>query len=135
DGMILAAGGSGFGDPNENFVLARYGADGSLDMSFGADGKVTTSFTRHPDVAFAMLLQADGKIVVAGQASLAVRPTFALARYNLDGSLDSSFGQDGKVTTDFTRGGDDAAYSVTFQADGKIVAAGQAGGKNFNWKF
>ena len=135
DGMILAAGGSGFGDPNENFVLARYGADGSLDMSFGADGKVTTSFTRHPDVAFAMGLQADGKIVVAGQASLAVRPTFALARYNPDGSLDSSFGQDGKVTTDFTPGGDDGAYTMTFQADGKIVAAGQAGGKNFNWKF
>jgi uncharacterized delta-60 repeat protein len=134
DGKILAAGGSGYGDPDENFVLARYNADGSLDMSFGTGGKVTTSFTRHPDVAFSMSIQA-GKIVVAGQASLAFRPTFALARYNPDGSLDTGFGGDGKATTDFTRGGDDGAYSMAFQADGKIVAAGQAGGKNYNWKF
>ena len=130
DGKIVVVGGNGFGLPNENFALARYKSDGSLDTSFGGDGKVTTSFTRDPDVAFAVALQADGKIVAAGGAGLGPsNPKFALARYNTDGSLDTSFGVDGKVITDFTRGDDDA-YSVALQADGKIVAAGQSGGSN-----
>jgi uncharacterized delta-60 repeat protein len=96
----------------------------------GGDGKVTTDFTSNPDVAFAMVLQADGKIVVGGGASLGrSNPTWALARYNLDGSLDTTFAGNGKVTTDFTRGDDDA-YSLALQTDGKIVAAGQSGGSN-----
>jgi uncharacterized delta-60 repeat protein len=134
DSKILAVGGNGFGDPNEDFAMARYNTDGSLDTTFGGDGKVTTSFTRHPDVAFAVRVQADGKIVVAGGAALAVRPKFALARYDTGGSLDTSFGGDGTVTTDFTPGGDDDAYSLAFQPDGKIVAAGQSGGPT-NFKF
>ena len=130
DGKIVVAGGAGFGAPNEKFALARYNADGSLDTTFSGDGKRITDFTSHPDVAFAMVLQADGKIVVGGGASLGrSNPTWALARYNLDGSLDTTLGGNGKVTTDFTRGDDDA-YSLALQADGKIVAAGQSGGSN-----
>jgi uncharacterized delta-60 repeat protein len=127
DGRIVAAGGDGFGAPNENFALARYDPDGSLDTSFSGDGKLTTDFTSHPDVVFNLALQADGKIVAAGGSALGrSNPKWALARYNIDGSLDTTFSADGKLTTDFTRGDDDA-YGITLQADGKIVAAGQAG--------
>jgi uncharacterized delta-60 repeat protein len=126
DGKILAAGGNGFGAPNEKFALARYNSDGSLDTSFGGDGKVTTNFTPDPDVAFVVRVQGDGTIMAAGGSALAVKPEFALARYNADGSLDTSFGGDGKVTTDFTRGDDDA-YALAFQADGKILAGGVSG--------
>jgi len=117
DGKIVVAGYAG-GD----FALARYNSDGALDTSFGSGGKVTTDFggSYHPD-GFSVALQPDGKIVVAGYAG----GDFALARYNSDGALDTSFGSGGKVTTDF--GGSDAGYSVALQPDGKIVVAGYAG--------
>jgi uncharacterized delta-60 repeat protein len=126
DGKIVAAGGAATG-----FELARYNSDGSLDSTFGAGGKVTTRFglglpfTR----AHAIVLQPDGKIVVAGTATSATAPDFGLARYNPDGSLDSTFGAAGKVTTDI-RGtdGSDFAWAVTLQPDGKLVVAGSAAG-------
>ena len=130
DGRIVVAGGAGFGGPNERWALVRYDTDGSLDSSFGTDGTVLTDFSPAPDVPFGLAIQPDGRIVTAGAARLG-RPNtvWALARYETDGSLDATFGGDGTVTTDFTRGDDDA-YSVALQADGAIVAAGQSGGAN-----
>src|SRR5262245_10342522 len=133
DGKIVVAGGAGFGKPNERFVLVRYGTDGSLDAGFGGDGVVLTNLTPKPDVAFGIAVQPDGRIVAAGGARLGPgNPVWGLARYDADGSLDTSFDGDGKVLTDFTRGDDDA-YSVAVQPDGRIVAAGQAG--SFNTRF
>src|SRR5215208_381188 len=63
-------------------------APGDLDPTFGTDGKVVTNFTDREDVGYPMVIQSDGKIVVAGTAGSA---RFALARYNADGSLDTSF--------------------------------------------
>src|SRR6266536_6144139 len=122
DGKILAAGLSGAGD----FALARYNADGSLDPSFGSGGKVTTDFGGF-DLALGVALQSDGKIVAAGQGGSSF--DFALARYNADGSLDTSFGSGGKVTTDF--GVFDAATAVAIQRDGKIVATGSTFSSGF----
>jgi uncharacterized delta-60 repeat protein len=113
DGKIVAAG-SAHGD---DFALARYNRDGSLDTSFDGDGKVTTDFGG-VDAASDVAIQPDGKIVAAGGGAA----DFALARYNRDGSLDTSFDGDGKVTTDFR--GVDAAVGVAIQLNGKIVAAG-----------
>ena len=73
-----------------------------MDTSFGGDGKVVTDLTRHDDWASALAIQADGKIVVAGGAGYA---RFGVARYNSDGTLDATFGVNGKVMTDFTSGG------------------------------
>jgi len=66
-----------------------------------------------------------GKIVVAGTTRSYRGEDFALARYNVNGSLDASFGSGGKVTTDYT-GDDDAAIALVLQTDGKLVAAGGA---------
>jgi uncharacterized delta-60 repeat protein len=122
DGRIVAAGRSGSGD----FALARYNADGSLDPTFGSGGKVTTDFGGF-DAAFGVALQADGKIVAAGQGGPG--GGFAFARYNTDGSLDPSFGSGGEVTTHFTSGVE-VVIAVAIQLDGKIVVTGQtfAGG-------
>ena len=91
DGKIIAAGRAYIGYSNV-FALARYNTDGSLDISFGTGGKVTTAFGTSVDYATAIALQSDGKIVVAGASSTGAYSTvFALARYNADGSLDSSF--------------------------------------------
>jgi uncharacterized delta-60 repeat protein len=126
DGKIVAAGDAGLRTGNSRFAVARYNADGSLDTSFGGDGKVTTQFTRGDDPVAGVALQADGKIVVSGGAAWNTRhANFALARYDTDGRLDASFGGDGRVTTSFTRGRD-YANEVVVQADGKIVAGGYA---------
>jgi uncharacterized delta-60 repeat protein len=116
DGKIVVAGNTILSGSGFQWTLARYNPDGSLDTSFGTGGKVTTNFT---EGLIDLALQPDGKIVAAGESSSF---DFALARYNLDGFLDSSFGAGGKVSTD--RGGEDAIFAIALQPDGRIVAAG-----------
>ena len=69
DGQIVVAGGAGFDGPNERFVALAYEPDGSLDPTFGGDGKVFTDLTPKADVPFGLAIQDDGKIVVAGGAA------------------------------------------------------------------
>ena len=104
-----------------DFVVARYLPDGKPDATFGAGGQVLTHFgAESSDIASAVSVEDNGKIVVAGSAGAG----FALARYASDGKLDPSFGSDGKVLTPF--GAKSAgAYSMRVQGDGGIVAAGQ----------
>jgi uncharacterized delta-60 repeat protein len=125
DGKIVAAGRTG--GSAGGFALARYNPDGTLDTTFDEDGKVRTDFTKQLDVAYGVAIQATGKIVAAGRASVD-GGRFALARYTTDGTLDTSFSGNGKVTTDFTPN-DDAPGDVAIQANGRIVAVGRAGAR------
>ncbi|HYM00812.1 MAG TPA: delta-60 repeat domain-containing protein [Blastocatellia bacterium] len=127
DGKILAGGNAKTSFINTDFALARYNSDGSLDPTFGSGGKVTTDFFGGVDEVFAIALQSNGKIVLAGHANMvnASGGDFALARYNSDGTLDATFNNTGKVTTDFF-GDSDAAFDVAIDTNGRIVAAGQA---------
>src|SRR3990172_470031 len=124
DGRIVVAGSSIVGTANNDFALVRYNADGTLDATFDGDGKVTTAIGTDTDQANSVAVQADGKIVVAGYSNNGSNHDFALARHNADGSLDTTFDGDGKVTTAIGMFSD-YAYSLALQADGKIVAAGQ----------
>ncbi|MFF8606453.1 calcium-binding protein [Streptomyces sp. NPDC015346] len=117
DGKIVAAG-SAF----NAFAVARFHPNGSFDATFGENGRVTTSFGTGTAAAHDVVLQSDGRIVAAG----VYEGDFALTRYNTGGTLDTSFGGDGRVTTDFG-GPDDQANAVVLQSDGKIVAGGLAG--------
>jgi uncharacterized delta-60 repeat protein len=138
DGKIVVADGSFISDTAADFGVARYNTDGSLDSGFGSGGKVTTDFFGDVDLAFGVAIQpSDGKIIVVG---FAAKPTgdhyetfFALARYNTNGTLDSTFGLGGKVTNDvlginihqsstviFVQ----SAMSVLVQPDNRIVVAG-----------
>ncbi len=125
DGKIVAVGNVFAGPGGSDLALVRYNTDGSLDTTFDTDGKVTTDFAGGSEQAKTVALQADGKIVAAGDSSTGSDLDFALARYNTDGSLDTTFNGDGKVTTDFN-GSSDQAFGLAVQADGKIVAAGSA---------
>src|SRR4249919_106921 len=109
---------------DEDFAIARYNPDGTLDAGFGTNGRVTTDFPGLAAVASAVLLQPDGKILVAGGAYplFVFLGNFELARYNPDGSLDASFGDGGIVTTVFPHGS--YASALALQPDGKILAAG-----------
>ena len=124
NGKIVVVGYADDGTSN-NFALARYNIDGTLDNTFSDDGKVTTRMSVNDNSAYAVAVQPDGKIVVAGAASNSTNNHFALARYNADGSLDSTFSGDGKVLTDFV-GNDDQVNAVAIQPDGKIILAGTA---------
>ena len=116
---------------NFDFALARYNSDGTLDTSFGNGGKVNTDFAGDADQASAIVIQADGKIVAAGVAANGTTGNdFALARYNTNGSLDTSFGNGGKVTSDFLSDGDDAINAIVLQSDGRVVAAGRTAASN-----
>lgn len=126
DGGIVAAGTSvNFGLSTMYIALARYKPDGSLDETFGDGGKVLTlASTGLSAAAYSVALQSDGRIVVAGQSEYPdYTHGFGLVRYNPDGSLDISFGIDGKVSTRI-RNRDSLAYAVTIQPDGLIVAVG-----------
>jgi uncharacterized delta-60 repeat protein len=128
DGKIVAAGPARNAQGVSDFGVSRYNSDGSLDLSFGTGGKVSTDFFEESDQAFAMALQPDGRIIVAGR-TFSDHPgsDFALARYNANGTLDSTFGSDGKVITDL--GSDqDLVFAVAVQSDGKVVAVGTGAG-------
>ena len=120
--------------PNNDFAIARYNPTGSLDTTFGAGGKVSTSASADSslnlsDGAYAVALQPDGKIVVAGTTFNGTKRDFAVVRYDANGNLDPTFGSGGKVTT-AVGSGDDWLYGLALQSDGKIVVAGQASGSS-----
>ncbi len=136
-GKIVAAG-VDFGGRGARFAVARYLPDGAPDLSFGKGGAARATFEPGlpSDYANALALQEDGKIVVAGTARFsfsAPNPArFALARYTPNGRLDRSFAGDGKQITGFRphppRHHRDYGMDVAIQANGRIVAVGQAGG-------
>jgi len=123
DGKILAVGGAETADDTDHFALARYNSDGSLDQSFGTEGRVVTTDARL-EVATSVATLPEGKILVAGSA-YAGGADFGLARFNSDGSLDSSFGSGGMVITNL--GGADYCSSLIVQPDGKILLGGNGG--------
>ncbi len=129
DGNIVVAG-TTYINGGSDFALARYDSNGTLDASFGIGGQVITDFAGCWDGASSVAVQGDGKIVAAGFAGITLFSNFALARYEGDGALDTSFGTAGKVTTDFgllDHGFSVAqAFSLAVQLDGKIVAGGRA---------
>jgi len=117
-----------------SFALARYLPDGALDPEFGIGGKVFTPFGEsNGSGALAAAVQSDGKVVVVGHAANpeAHHDTFALARYNTDGSLDTEFGVDGQVLTavnpETGAGPEDRANSVAIDGEGRILIAGETG--------
>src|SRR5262249_26864069 len=135
DGKIVVAGNYSFGGSiQEFFTLARYNANGTLDTSFGGTGIVSLTPLRtpyHNDQARAVVIQPDGKIVASGfvqPATTFAASEWALARFNTDGSLDSSFGSGGEVSMAINGtpvyGVGDTAIGVALQADGKIVVGG-----------
>ncbi len=126
DGKILVGGGTSL-----DFLLARFNANGTLDTSFGTGGRVTTDFAINADFARSLIVQPDGKIILAGRAySASTWTDFAVARYHSNGTLDTSFNGTGKVMIDLGANVQDDGYAVALQNDGQLLITGwsQAGG-------
>ena len=129
DGGIVVVGATdAAGIQKQDFGIVRYKPDGTRDASFGSAGIVTTDFFGSGDVANAVAVQADGKIVVGGFAvdAMGINSDFALARYTANGALDTSFGTNGIVTTDLGTQSDDIR-ALAIAPDGRIVVTGTAG--------
>jgi uncharacterized delta-60 repeat protein len=124
DGKIVAVGYSNNGD-DYDFAVARYNTNGFLDDGFGTHGIVTTPIGTGHDAAYPAVLQSDGKIIAACYSRNDNGEDFALARYNPNGTLDNTFGENGKVITQVGTS-QDRIYSLAIQNDGKIVAAGHS---------
>lgn len=125
DGRIVV-GGTSSDNSDNNFAMARYSTYGTLDNTFGTGGKVITDFVTNSDYGNSLIMQTDGKLLLAGNnanGSNSSDYVFALVRYNSNGTLDNSFGTNGKVTTDFGVY-KDYGNSVAIQADGKIIVGG-----------
>ncbi|MFN0141133.1 MAG: FG-GAP-like repeat-containing protein [Pyrinomonadaceae bacterium] len=126
DGKILVAGATAnIATQLVKFAVFKLNANGSVDTSFGSNGIATTSFSSSNDVAFSLAAQTDGKIVAVGASDfdLGSNSQIALARFNTSGTIDTSFGTGGKVTTE-VGGFTDLAADIQLQADGKIVIGG-----------
>ncbi|HVK13745.1 MAG TPA: hypothetical protein VM597_33685, partial [Gemmataceae bacterium] len=138
DGKIVIAGSASTSSTGQDFAVVRLNADGTPDATFGTKGVVTVPFTSgsstfSDDVAYAVAVQDDGKIVLAGSSRL----DFAAARLNADGSLDTTFAGKGQTTIVFGPGGfnADAARAMVIQDDGKIVLAGYSDTNDFQHDF
>lgn len=121
DGKVILAGGC-----NNSFCAARHLSDGTLDASFGALGSVVTPVGGASDAANAVVLQSDGKIILAGTCSNGAVTNFCALRYQPNGTLDTSFNSIGTLGTSLT-GSYDKANAAVLQPDGKLVLAGTCG--------
>jgi uncharacterized delta-60 repeat protein len=128
DGKIIVSGNTDFVGGQDDFAVMRFNTDGSLDNTFGSGGRTLTGFNINSgDLSTAMAVYPNGKIVVAGQAGYG---TIALCRFNANGTIDTGFDDDGKITFEIGNG-IDQVKAITLQTDGKIILAGNyANGAN-----
>lgn len=123
DGKLLVVGTAHSGEHNR-VALARYNSDGSPDMTFDGDGRAFAGVDGYQySNGEALALQPDGKLITAGWVSDENPRGFLLARFNGDGTLDTTFGTGGVTVVDFGGAGG-SAWSIAIQADGTIIAAG-----------
>lgn len=123
DGKIVQ-GGAVYNPPvSDDFALFRYTSSGATDTTFNSAGYVTTDFAGGYDMINSLAIQSDGKIIAGGTASINSTGEFALARYNTNGTLDTSFGTNGLVTTAAAN----SIAKILIQSDGKILAVGNCG--------
>jgi uncharacterized delta-60 repeat protein len=118
DGTIFDVGRAG---PTSSLALAHFSSSGQFDSTFGNSGWVTDNFAGAGPAAWA----SNGDLILAGSSRNLNPADFALEAFLPNGTLDTSFGTNGRVTTDF--GGDDGARAIIVQGDGRIVAAGFTG--------
>ncbi|WGF94121.1 T9SS type A sorting domain-containing protein [Aequorivita marisscotiae] len=108
-----------------DFAVARLNPDGSLDNTYGNNGVATTQIVDEANYANGLVIQADDKVVLAGRTVKLFDYDFAMIRFNTDGTLDSTFGNGGKVSTD-NDGKEDHGYAIAMQPDNKIILAGHS---------
>jgi len=128
DGRIVVAGSVTRPKEPPDFAIARLTPDLNLDTTFAGDGTTSSDFDRNADNAYAVAVQSDDKIVVAGSAIISgtiyTDSDWAVERFNENGTLDGTFSGNGKWTYDTAFAGGDQAFALALQGDGKILVGG-----------
>jgi uncharacterized delta-60 repeat protein len=134
--IVVAGAGLGSGpvtmEGRYDFTLQRLNSDGSVDTTFGTDGRVATDIAGREDIPARILQQPDGRLVVVGYeqhrflSRVLQRPHVVVARYEADGTLDATFGTGGIAVTDLPDFGAERAYDAAIQDDRKLVIVGAA---------
>jgi uncharacterized delta-60 repeat protein len=119
----ILLGGSCYNGSNNDFCIARFNSDGTLDTTFGSSGKVIQPIGSYDDYGYSLAIQPDGKILLGGYCTNGSNWDFCIARFNSDGTLDTSFGSSGKVIQPIGSS-NDYGYSLAIQSDGKILLGG-----------
>jgi uncharacterized delta-60 repeat protein len=132
DGKILLTG-EHFNGTNSDMAIVRLLPDGTVDTSYGSDGKLIIPIGTDNDFPTAMRLQADGKAVVVGTSTINGTNRMAVVRVNDNGTLDSTFGDSGKAVISFGTARENA-YGLAIRPDGKILVGGSAG-ESTNYDF
>jgi uncharacterized delta-60 repeat protein len=140
-GKIYLAGSTQISGDDRDFALLRLTGSGDADTSFSGDGLAVVNFFNHDDAANAMVVQSDGRVVLAGSAqnSAGTKTFIAAARINNNGSLDTVFGQNGKFTLSINNN-DDEAFAADVYPNGAIAlggfsATGNASDRSLTTKF
>ena len=133
DNKILVCGHVDTSSNGEDVGIARVTSDGALDTTFSGDGKVTVDWNGD-DICRALRLQSDGKIIIGGTTNNQGSSGDAfVARYNTDGTIDTSFSSDGIHTFDTGDNHRDLLMDLQIQSDGKIVAGGYIDSPRDGW--
>ena len=136
DGKILLGGVCDIGSNKEinDFCIARFNSDGTLDTTFGSSGKVIQNIgSFYGDLGYSLAIQPDGKILLGGNCDNGRNHDFCIARFNSNGTLDTTFGSIGEVIQPVGSAGD-YGYSLAIQPDGKILLGGNCDdGDNINF--
>ncbi len=137
DKIIIS--GTIYSSSSSDFAMTRYNPNGTLDNTFGNNGTVVTDFNNDYDVCKSMILQSDGKIILAGTSKhITELNNFGVARYNIDGTLDTTFGTNGTLSlnlgSQYYSNTNDNATSIKLQSSGKLVIGGYAD-KQDQWSF
>jgi uncharacterized delta-60 repeat protein len=121
----IVVGGDYYNGTNSDYAVVRYNSNGTLDSTFSTDGKATAAVGAGDDEGRGVAVQSDGKIIIVGAADNGTDMDFGIVRFKSDGTLDSDFDGDGKVTT-WLGPSYDRAYGIVLQPNDDIVAAGWA---------
>jgi uncharacterized delta-60 repeat protein len=132
-GRIIVAGQSHNGSDSD-FAVVRYTSAGELDTTFGTDGKVTTAIGSSTDWGRAVVVDSQGRVVVAGYSYNGSDEDFAVARYTAAGVLDTSFGGGDGIVTTAIGSGTDSGYAVAVDSQDRVVVAGYSDSGS-DWDF
>jgi uncharacterized delta-60 repeat protein len=124
DGKIILSGSYAWGTTSSDFALARLLTNGTLDSSFGTNGKVIINFSQY-DTADSIALQSDGKILIGGHTYYSSNDDFIAIRLDTNGVLDNTFSADGITNTDL--GSRDMGYSITSLPNQSVLLVGESG--------
>ena len=132
DGKVLLGGSS---NNFVTFTVVRYSVNGTLDPSFGTGGIKLGPPLVSESFMTSLAVQPDGKILAAGSSNQFPNRDVTLVRYNIDGSVDSTFGNSGVVITPIGINRLDGPTEIKLQADGKIVVTGSSEGDTFVLRY